>query len=90
VDATNKKSKAPAPGAGVTNLGPKIGEFHTKSACFSSLISGVFGVLDPFDTSDPFEGGRGTPSIEANVGSKSDKIHIRESKHMSSNIKSYR
>ena len=32
---------------------------------------------DPFDTSDPFEQSRGTPSIEAAVA-KSDKIHIRE------------
>jgi translation initiation factor 1 len=34
-------------------------------------------LVDPFDTSDPFEGSRGTPSIEAAVGGKSDKIHIR-------------
>jgi len=56
VDATAKKSKAPAGNAGVTNLGPK---------------------LDPFDTSDPFDGGRVTPGIEASVGKAGDKIHIR-------------
>ncbi|ORX33854.1 translation initiation factor SUI1-domain-containing protein [Kockovaella imperatae] len=32
---------------------------------------------NPFDTSDPFDGGRGTPSIEASVGKGGDKIHIR-------------
>ena len=33
---------------------------------------------DPFDTSDPFDGGRGTPGLEASVGKAGDKIHIRE------------
>ena len=40
---------------------------------------------DPFDTSDPFENQRGTPSIEAAV-TKSDKIHIRECKSKSRSI----
>jgi len=37
-------------------------------------------IADPFDTSDPFENQRGTPSIENAVAKGSDKIHIRESR----------
>ncbi|KAK1925146.1 translation initiation factor SUI1-domain-containing protein [Papiliotrema laurentii] len=52
----------------------------TKKAKAPAVPAGALTNLgpkaDPFDTSDPFENARGTPSIEAAVV-KTDKIHIR-------------
>ena len=36
-------------------------------------------IVDPFNQGDPFSGSKGSTSIDANVGSKADKIHIRTS-----------
>lgn len=77
MDATTKKTKAPAATAsssvGIANLGAKFG------ALLSTVCSHYADMTDPFDTSDPFGGtsGTATPSVEASVG-KHDKIHIRQ------------
>jgi len=60
----------------------KVDTTSKKTKAPASAGAGVTNLgpkFDPFDTSDQFGGrsGAGTPSIEANVGSKSDKIHIR-------------
>lgn len=44
----------------------------------SILLSTCPDTADPFDTSDPFGGASQDKTLEAAVGSKSDKIHIRE------------
>lgn len=83
VDATKKsksgskaKENASSGVGGVTNLGPSFGQSNATTGVCTRLI-----LLDPFDNSDPFGGpsGAGTPSLDASVGGKSDKIHIRMS-----------